>query len=336
METSELLLDLYRAAREEPEGVFEEHALTILKQALGFESAIWGNGRLHADGHLTPHVVHLHRQPREALQEWARINVKDPVAALCSTNPGSAFRFHAPTLFAKPRSGAMRAYAKRYGRQSYMVCGMQVEAQPDLLAWLSVYRSDSDAHFTEAERERYSQLMAHLHEALQINRRLQLCQTFDARAPEVLAIADPWGYLHTPPDDVRELLGAEWPRFVSGRLPEPLVDALNAEQEATYRGRAIWVRSRVVGGLLFLRMRRRSLLDGLSARERQVADIIAGGLSAKESGKTLGLAPATIRVHLKRIYDKLAVHSQAELAYVIGQSHLRLDSPVAPVVREAG
>lgn len=337
METSRLLLELYRAAREEPEGAFEEHVLRLLKLVLSFESAIWGSGRLHADGHLTPHVVHLHRQPVESLQVWARINVADPVAAKCMSNPGTAFRFHAPTLFARPASAAMRDYAKRYKRQSYMVCGMQLEAQSDLMAWLSIYRSDPEAHFSEDERERYSQIMAHLHEALQINRRFRLCQTFDARAPEVLAIADPWGYLLTPPQEVEELLSNEWPKSASGRLPPMLVDALNAEHEATFRGHAISVRSRRVGGLLFLRMRRCSLLDGLSTREREVADVIARGLSAKESGKTLGLAPATVRVHLKRIYDKLAVHSQAELAYLIGRSSSELDSATAPrMVREAG
>jgi DNA-binding CsgD family transcriptional regulator len=231
----------------------------------------------------------------------------------------------------------MRDYAKRYGRQSYMVCGIQIEAQPDLMAWLSLYRGDAEAQFSEAERALYSGLMAHLHEALQINRRLHLCQTFDSGVQEVLAIADPWGYLHTPPDDVRRLLSAEWPKSASGRLPATLVDVLNAEQEATYRGRAIRVRSRRVGGMLFLRMRRCSLLDGLSAREQQVANTISRGLSAKESGKALGLAPATIRVHLKRIYDKLSVHSQAELAYLIGQSRPDAASPpTAPVVREAG
>ena len=124
--------------------------------------------------------------------------------------------------------------------------------------------------------------------------------------------------------------------MTGGRLPEPLVGALAASREGNYLGRAVFVHSRMVGGLLFLRVRRRSLLDGLSTRERQVAETVARGLSAKESGKVLGLAPATVRVHLQRIYEKLSVHSQGELAYLIGRFHPHPSGPQRPVVREAG
>lgn len=231
----------------------------------------------------------------------------------------------------------MRDYAKRYGRQSYTVCGMQVAAQPEMMEWLSLYRSDPEAHFSESERVVYSQLMAHLHEALQINWRLNLGLTLTMEEPdEVLAIADPCGYLHTPPSEIVALLRAEWPNLTGGRLPEPLVGALAASREGNYLGRAVFVHSRMVGGLLFLRVRRRSLLDGLSTRERQVAETVARGLSAKESGKVLGLAPATVRVHLQRIYEKLSVHSQGELAYLIGRFHPHPSGPQRPVVREAG
>ena len=76
---------------------------------------------MRGDGGVTPHVVHLPRQPRAAIQEWASINVKDPVAAAWMAKPGTALRFHAPTLSARPEFSVMRDHAKRHGRQSYMV-----------------------------------------------------------------------------------------------------------------------------------------------------------------------------------------------------------------------
>jgi DNA-binding NarL/FixJ family response regulator len=52
----------------------------------------------------------------------------------------------------------------------------------------------------------------------------------------------------------------------------------------------------------------------LSTRERQVAELIAKGLSHKETGAQLGIAPGTVKVYLSNsVYPKLGVASQGEL-----------------------
>ena len=52
----------------------------------------------------------------------------------------------------------------------------------------------------------------------------------------------------------------------------------------------------------------------LSAREWQVARLVARGLSNKEVGDHLGLSERTIGTHLERIFGKLQIKSRAELA----------------------
>lgn len=54
--------------------------------------------------------------------------------------------------------------------------------------------------------------------------------------------------------------------------------------------------------------------DGLSPRELQVARLVAGGRSAKEVARLLGIAPATARNHLQRVHARLGSHSASELA----------------------
>jgi PAS domain S-box-containing protein len=49
----------------------------------------------------------------------------------------------------------------------------------------------------------------------------------------------------------------------------------------------------------------------LTERERQVLKLVAGGASATDSGRTLGVAPATIKSHLRNVYEKLGVSSRA-------------------------
>lgn len=317
MVNSELLLNLYRAAREQPPGAFEEYAIGALKKLLGFDSAIWGTGLLRPNGSVAPHIVHLHEQPHEALREWAILNVADPVAAAIMKLPGIPIRFHAPTLFAGQDATPMRSYAMRYERQSYMVCGAKHPLQEDFMAWLSLYRRNPDDQFTEHEQALYRDAMSHLHEAQQINRRLHLLQSAPAADGEELpAIVDEWGYLHTPWSEIHALLEQEWPVVHPGRLPAPLLQALGSN--GVYRGRTLTVRWRDVHGLFFLRVRRRTELGALSPREQEIAAAVSRGWSAKEAGKAMGLSPATVRAHLKNIYDKLGLHSQPELALLVG------------------
>jgi len=99
MAPSSLLLALYCAARERPPGSFEERAFALLREPLRFDSAIWGLGLLRKDGSVLPHHVNLNEQPREAVEEWAQLNVADPVASAVMAQPGVPIRFHAPTLF---------------------------------------------------------------------------------------------------------------------------------------------------------------------------------------------------------------------------------------------
>ncbi len=58
-------------------------------------------------------------------------------------------------------------------------------------------------------------------------------------------------------------------------------------------------------------------LTGLSDRERGILDLLAKGCLYKEIAADLGISIDTVRFHLKKIYDKLHVHSrtQAVLKY---------------------
>ena len=52
--------------------------------------------------------------------------------------------------------------------------------------------------------------------------------------------------------------------------------------------------------------------DSLTAREIEVLDRIARGRRIKEVAAELGVSVTTVQTYLRRIYEKLQVHSQAE------------------------
>ena len=54
--------------------------------------------------------------------------------------------------------------------------------------------------------------------------------------------------------------------------------------------------------------------DPLTTREREVAALVARGLSNREIGTKLGIAERTAISHVEHIMNKLAMHSRAQIA----------------------
>ncbi len=61
-------------------------------------------------------------------------------------------------------------------------------------------------------------------------------------------------------------------------------------------------------------------LDALTAREQDIAALVAEGRSNKEVGAALYIAPKTVEHNLGRIYVKLGIRSRTELAAILAQS----------------
>jgi two-component system NarL family response regulator len=70
------------------------------------------------------------------------------------------------------------------------------------------------------------------------------------------------------------------------------------------------------------RMAERLMSKPLSAREVQVLELVAKGLSNKEVGTALFVAEDTVKNHLKRIYEKLGVADRTEAAMVAIQRRI--------------
>jgi len=55
----------------------------------------------------------------------------------------------------------------------------------------------------------------------------------------------------------------------------------------------------------------------LSARELEVAELVADGLTNAEIGAKLFISPATVGRHLSNIYERLGIHSRAALTRLV-------------------
>jgi FixJ family two-component response regulator len=61
----------------------------------------------------------------------------------------------------------------------------------------------------------------------------------------------------------------------------------------------------------------RALLDRLTAREREVLDMVAQGWSTKEIARALGVSPRTVETHRANLGEKLGTTSVAEIVRIV-------------------
>jgi two-component system nitrate/nitrite response regulator NarL len=80
---------------------------------------------------------------------------------------------------------------------------------------------------------------------------------------------------------------------------------------AVHRGNTVLAPEVQAGVAAEVRSRWRRDIPSLSARERQVLEMIAEGMSAPEIGRQLFLSPATVKSHLQGLYEKLGVSDRA-------------------------
>ena len=63
----------------------------------------------------------------------------------------------------------------------------------------------------------------------------------------------------------------------------------------------------------------KNLLRPLSAREQQLARLIATGLTNREIAEQLGLSVFTVRNEVVRILRKLKAKNRSQIAFVVGK-----------------
>ena len=73
-----------------------------------------------------------------------------------------------------------------------------------------------------------------------------------------------------------------------------------------------------------------AVADRLSPREQEIVHVVADGLSNLEVANRLGITEATVKAHLTRIFQKLALRGRAQLA---ARYHGRLPAPTGSVDR---
>jgi LuxR family maltose regulon positive regulatory protein len=142
-----------------------------------------------------------------------------------------------------------------------------------------------------------------------------------------LTLAEPEGYIRIFVDEgepVRKAL-SNW-RLMAGRHKNPTEAQTRL---ITYTGQLLEAfaenpsRSRIAGEKANSFVRPSDLSEPLTAREVEVLQLIAEGLSNLAIAQKLFLSPETVKVHLKHIYGKLGVNSRTQAVARLRELNLR-------------
>lgn len=292
---SQLLLDVYSDARLQPLKGFRAVVLGRLAQGLRAHTAWWESGSefpvtaSRGQGHGLPAAFDdPGREPLHA----------DPLRRSCLEQPGEVIRVRAEGVASLPGAAWLIAVAWRahaWDRPSWVVFG-RGPSQPDF--------DETDARILRA-------LMPHLVEAARhvLALHLRTVTGIDARA--AWALLDDDGRIAMAAPAYLELLRAQWPSWRDGPAPSELTQRLMLGQ--CFLGSRCAFEPRSSAPLRLVEARWRSALDTLSAREREIGQLYAQGLTYAAIAARLSVAPSTVRNQIARVFEKLEVGNKAEL-----------------------
>ena len=306
---SDLLLDIYGFATEQPIDGFHDLSLNRLRAVVPFDSSIWGTATL-TDVGVDIHSIHLHRTSAEMLQAYELVKHEDTSARSMMTRSVPTDGFHSPREFARTEIGE---FFRRFGHQNFFV-SQKIDPTTRFLHSISLYRTDKDAHCTTDEVQLIEALRPHLMQALALShsRHLEATAPRSPGLAQGLAVADMRGVIYQSDPLFVSLVQAEWSAFRATRLPQALLNAF-ASGDARLVGRTVVIGCSVAHGLLFLRARALCDADALTPRELQVAKCVAKGRTHKEIAQDLMRSPATVRNQIQAVYAKLRVNNIAGL-----------------------
>lgn len=309
---SAVVLDLYRGAREQPVGTFQDWVFERIKTVLPFDSALWLTGTL-INGEATFHSLLLHRQPHQLMTDWACCKDKAVFAVRVFGSPGITFNCVTSQWFGPE----LADHSRRYNIE-HILATTSIDPISTLHELISIYRADMDKPFSEEERLFQQNLVPHLAETWRINRLSHLNQVNQplCTVNSHSAAADNKGILHLIEPNFIRLLLDEWPRWRGPHLPDGLISCIK-NQDGRFVGNTLVIRFSRLNDLFLLRGRKKSRVDFLSQREHEVANRFSTGNTHKEIAQALKLSPATVRNYLSAVYLKLGISNKAELVNIL-------------------
>lgn len=311
---STAIASLYALAQNAEPEHFRSEVLGLVRTLVDFDAAILETGhfnarRLQAAGTQpdrgAARIATLFSESRMPQHQEEKLAYFSALASPEAVNSPDALRQHA--------LGCLREQATEDCCRKLLIFG-DVRMPQHMPRWLILCRTGED-DFSETDAALLHACWLHLVQAVEHNLQRALDRVDPQQAKRALSLVNSRGLIEIADERLCELLQAEWPDFDGCRLPP---DALAALLDGgIYRGTRIELSAFHRFGYLACTGRRLPVAHRLSPSETNAARYFANGLTHSEIAQRLGVSRHTIRNQLANAYQKLGVHSKAELIRVI-------------------
>lgn len=307
-----LVSRLYRAGVERPAEDYQRWALQQLKVLVPHDAAVWGMGHAERGRFHNVKVFGLDQNYAQALERWLGENPIYPKLAENAGEPVDMRDVLDDAAFYKSR--IYRKCFRPFGVERILSSG-HMDPRCGLYTLLSLYRFDRQNPFSLTDRRNFRVAAFHMVQACSHNYFLHLARPAAEGSDRPAAVADGAGVLHEAQPEFIALLAQHEPEWQGMHLPRAITEALG--QQKRFAVGELCVQVEALADLYLLRIWEETPLDRLTTREREVVYAVSRGLSHKEAGRELGLAPTTVSSHLYRAYAKLGVGSRSALARLV-------------------
>lgn len=308
---SNALIGLYEIAEHTTPDDFPAEALRQIQKLIEFDGAMFGNGAIAADASqgLVIEQAYIYNRDKNLLQEYSEVLGADPIARAFLDGIEQPLACDCAEVYALEGLEQLAALAQRHDLRNLLLKGQKPTAETSALG-LALYRA-AGPQFDDADVMLMHVLWPHVLHATRVNLQRALRLTDPHGQTRALALVNSRGMIDVMNDAMTELLRLEWPGFNGRGLPSDALGILVAQ--GVFRGKRIEISVTAKYGYLACVARRTPLVDMLSPSERAVADHFSKGLQHKEIAVRLNVSPNTVRNQIAQIYQKLGVHSKAEL-----------------------
>ncbi|MBK4995977.1 LuxR family transcriptional regulator [Pseudomonas sp. S37] len=302
---SQTVLGIQQLAQARSIEQFHGQMFERLQGLLAFDKAWWGRSAT-VDGELHEHSCAVFNLPASYVADWQSISADDVTVGKVHAAPGQA------VIVDLNSTPGLRWLGMRHDIRE-LLCIIVVDPVTQLSEHLTLYRSAALPRFSQFDCELLTCLMPHLVAAMsnnQIRAMLAMRESLADRETLGLAVCDRHGILQHAESGFIEMLQGHWPHWSGPALPMTVrPGVLNVEQ--------LRIEMSEVDGAFVLVGRARSALQRLSPREYDVARSVGRGQTYKEIARELGLAPNTVRHHIRTIYAKLGVNDKVRVARLL-------------------
>lgn len=308
---SQITLQLHLLAKEKNLDAFHQAALDCIRNLIPFRKAWWGRSAL-VEGIPREHSSYLHGLPQSWLTDWASIGHQDTTIRLVHEHQGQAVRV---VMNGEQSSAGLRWLGHKHAIGE-LLCVVHSAPITQLRDHLSLYRHPDDPAFSKQDQQLLGNLMPHLACAVssnQIRALVSMRESLSNTQDLALAVCDQRGTLYCAEQGFVDQLLEEWPGWQGPQLPGQV-------DPCGYESAKLKLDGQRHGDLYLLTARRRQLIEQLSGREGDVARRFGEGQTYKQIAQDLGVAPNTVRHHIRSIYSKLGINDKASIAQLLHKS----------------